>query len=286
MDRNKFIAVLDPSSIFWNKNDYKSNQHHYRDILTVFPELLSHIEKYPILISEELIDSMFLKFPYSELHGDFWAIGNEIFSFFQNIGGRAINYSKKNISALSSTPEQLKPYYDDQLKQEVNYLISYCHENPDSNRTYFSFKHFWNKTNVLATTTDSSKVEHSAVIADRDNSLDSFFGNLRLIFKHYKKKHDIDEHKNRAAWLISDNKDSFVSQLTCIKNNNAQSLLDNRYDQFFGNERYYSYDSNNDVYIVFRWTDKNIFHAHDEYNINKVPPKVRKHFRIFKYKWI
>ncbi|MDT0646953.1 hypothetical protein RM545_09640 [Zunongwangia sp. F260] len=286
MDRARFVAVIDPSTIVWDKNDYRINSHHYISVLDSYSNLISNLEKYPILLSDELLELILSEFPYSETKGSLWALANRISTFFSKIDNKSYNGSV--YKRVKSAPNQVKSHFTEDLKSEVNLLISYCHNNENENRVYFSFEYFWNNTNILKTESDNIEFEHAAIIADRDNDLTELFKQLTLQFQHKTPKHDLSQYKDKNAWLVSDSheRDSFVSQLSCLENKTAQKLLDNRLDVMFGNERYYSYDYYNDVYVVFRVTSNNIFHAHDEYDINKVPTEVKNHFRIFKYGWL
>ena len=287
MDRTRFVAVIDPATIVWDKNDYKINSHHYIGVLDSYSSLISNLEKYPILLSNNLLELILFEFPYSETQGELWALANRVSTFFSNLQSRTIAYGNANINRISSTPNQIKSHFTNNLKNEVSCLISYCHNNKDENRVYFSFKHFWNSSNILKTESKNIEVEHIVVIADRNNELSELFDQLTLEFQHKSPKHDLSQYKNKSAWLTSSwpEKDDFESQLSCLANGTAQNLLDERLDIIFGNERYYSYDYDNDIYVVFRITSNNIFHGHDEYNINNIPQEVKNHFRIFKYSW-
>jgi len=91
---------------------------------------------------------------------------------------------------------------------------------------------------------------------------------------------------NRDAWNVSDDKGNFESQLSCYCDNDAsivQDILDKRCKTCFGNNSYYGYDSLNNVYVVFRITLNNIYHAYDMYDIERVPQEVKKEFNIWRY---
>jgi hypothetical protein len=137
---------------------------------------------------------------------------------------------------------------------------------------------------VLKTEAESYLHTHKTVVADEGTSLEDFFSSFEMSFEHHA-KHDKSIHKTRDAWEASDNKDGFVSQLSCYCGNTdkPQKLLDLRYKKPDNKSFYYSYDADNNVYVVFRKTRNNIYHAYDEYNIEKVPHEVKKSFGIWKY---
>ncbi len=293
MVNQAFIPTLDISAFIWDKEDYQANQHQYWGILRKVPDLIKGLDTYLILINDELIRQMINGFPYTDIPSEFWAIGHSVYDFLGNIGSKKISYPEKDIPALSTEPNQVKSHFNEETKREVGYLVSYLHNTPDEKNTIFSFQYLWNDSDILETEADSTTIGHRAVIADRGNSLEAFFDQFRLLFEHHF-KHDLSPHGNKEAWKawVAGGRDrEFISQLSCYDPSEedtarAQELLDERYDKTFGNSNYYSYDLEHDVYVVFRLTNANIYHAHDEYDIQNVPQEVKNHFNVLKYSWL
>lgn len=285
MISQNFIPAIDASAIIWDEQHYEANRFQYRSLLLGLSKMTLALENLKILISAELLSELIKGFPSSEISkqdNDLWSYIYSLFDFLSKIGSKAIAYDKTQINGLISTPNQLKKHFRNQAQSEVHSLISYFHKNPDQSRVYFSFEMFWNESNILATKSEEQE-EHAAVIVDRGNEFDDYLNQFVLNFEH-KEKHDISQYGNREAWLIRDVSEDFVSQLSCmsIGQEVAQRLLDKRYNVSFGNDSFYSYDSVNGVYVVFRKTGDNIYHAHDEYDIHEIPKEVLTHFNIFK----
>lgn len=285
MIRQQFIPSIDVSSIIWDKHHYTANRFQYRNLLLGLSEMIRALENLKILVSAGLQSELINGFPYSEISkkdNDLWVNIDSLYDFLSKIGSKAIAYDRIKVEELKSIPNQIKEHFNDNTKSEVCSLISYFHKNPDETRVYFSFDMFWNKSNMLITELDKEE-EHAAVIVDRGNELKDYLNQFLLKFEH-KEKHDISIYGNKEAWLNRDINEVFISQLSCINKGDeeAQRLLEKRYDVSFGNESYYSYDSIDEVYVVFRKTGKNVYHAHDEYDIQSIPKEVLTHFNVLK----
>lgn len=287
MINQKFVPSIDVSTIIWDEHHYTANRFQYRSLLLGLSKMILALENLKILISAELQLELIRGFPYSEISkqdNDLWGSIDSLYSFLSKIGSKAISYDRTKIVNLISNPNQIKEHFSYQARSEVHSLISYFHNYPDETRVYFSFEMFWDASNTLLTTESDNQEEHAAVIVDRGNEFDDYLNQFILKFEH-KNKHDISQYRNKDAWLNRDTSEDFVSQLSCmsIGGEEAQRLLDKRYDVAMGNESYYSYDSINEVYVVFRKTSNNIYHAHDEYDIQRIPKKVLTHFNVWKY---
>jgi hypothetical protein len=286
MINQKFIPAIDASAIIWNEQHYIENRVQYRSILLGLSQMILALKNLKILISPELQSELIGGFPHSEIakkDNDLWASIGSLYYFLSNIGSKAIPYEKVYLDNLVSNPNQIKEHFSDQTQSEVHGQMGYFHRNPEAKRVYFSFDMFWNESNTLVTELDEQK-EHTAVIIDRGTEFDDYLNQFILKFEH-KTKHDISRYGNKEAWLNRDTNEDFISQLSCMSvgTEEAERLLDKRYDVAFGNDTFYSYDSVNEVYVVFRKTGNNIYHAHDEYDIQKIPKKVLTHFNVFKY---
>lgn len=281
----KFIPAIDASAIIWDKHHYEENRFQYRSLLLGLSKMISGLENLGILISPELESELISGFPCSEISkqdNDLWGNIASVYDFLSKIGSKAIAYDRTYLKNLKSYPNQVKKHFNDETQREVHGLLSYFHKQPDTTKVYFSFDLFWNEKNTLITELDGQE-EHTAIIVDRGNEFNEYLNQFILTFEH-KEKHDISQFRNKEAWLNRDLGEDFVSQLSCMSTgaSEAQILLDRRYDIPFGNESFYSYDSINEVYVVFRKTGNNIYHAHDEYDIRNIPKEVLKHFNVFK----
>lgn len=288
MISQKFKPAIDASAIIWDEHHYEENRYLYRNLLLGLSKMTLALENLKILINPELQSELINGFPYSEISkqdNDLWGNIDSLYSFLSNIGSKAIPYEKINLEGLISNPNQIKAHFNDRTQSEVHELMGYFHENPDKRRVYFSFSMFWNESDILVTELDEQE-EHKAVIIDRGTEFDEYLNQFILKFEH-KSKHDISQYGNKEAWLNRDANEDFISQLSCMSTGpeEAERLLNKRYDVEFGNDSFYCYDSVNEVYVVFRKTGNNIYHAHDEYDIRKIPKVVLSHFNVFKYNW-
>ncbi len=285
MNSQNFKVVLDISSIIWDEDAFKANKSEYYNLIFGVSELLEKIEKegLNVLIRDELQYFMIEEFPFDRLPDKFYEFGNIVYSFLANVGSHFITYSDTTIGGLVSIPNQIKSHFKDSTKKEIGYLMSNIHSENESTSVYFTFKYLWNGNDQLKTKTKCKTNTYETIIADNGND---FFEKFKLIFEHKDQKHNCSIHKNRDAWNKSNDKGAFQSQLSCFHDKNTkivQGILDKRYFKYFGNEYYYGYDDVNDVYVVFRKTRKNIYHAYDMYDIERVPQEVKKKFNIWKY---
>ena len=283
-DKN-YIAVLDASLFVWDVADYKGNEYDYRLILDAISDMIEKLSDQSFLVTKELIDELIHYFPYSDLPESLWEFGNIIYKFFQKLFSKVIN-SDSTLESLVSSPNQKKPYFSSSLKIEVNKLLNHLYHNDSKNHIYFSSLRFWDDSDSLKLVKSNSK-EVRAILIDKENRLKDFVNDSRLIFDHHD-KHDCSEHKNLDAWLIRDINQKFDSQLSSFCNGNTervQKILDKRFGLCFGNENFFGYDNVTGVFVKFRLTNAKIYHAHDEYDINKIPEEVKNHFSIHKYSW-
>ncbi len=285
MISQKFMPAIDASAIIWDEHHYSENRFQYQSLMSGLSNMILALENLKILISPELLSKLISGFPYSEISkqdNDLWMNIDSLYDFLSKIGSKAISYDRTKLDNLKSSPNQIKEHFNDQTRSEVHGLMSYFHKNPDKTRVYFSFEMFWDDSSILHTELNSQE-EHVAVIVDRGTEFDDYLNQFILKFVH-KRKHDISQYRNKEAWLNRNTNDDFISQLSCLSNGaeEVKKLLDKRYDVAIGNESYYSYDSINEVYVVFRKTGNNIYHAHDEYDIQTIPKEVLTHFNVLK----
>ena len=291
----QFNAVIDISSIIWQESDYNLNKHHYYNLLKSISLFLKKFkkEKPIVLIRDELLREMSISFPSSQIPNDFWYVTQQVYSFLADSESNFISYPSNITPNLVSIPNIVKPYYIKTVVSEVNYLLSKIHTDTENKNIFFTFEYLWENQGELKTQLETTSKKYQTIITDRKLSadddlteLDDFFEKNKLTFKHKSPKHDCSVSKNRDAWNVSDDKGNFESQLSCYCDNDAsivQDILDKRCKTCFGNNSYYGYDSLNNVYVVFRITLNNIYHAYDMYDIERVPQEVKKEFNIWRY---
>ncbi len=283
MNNQDFNTVLDVSAIIWSEENYNEQ---YYTLLPKLSSLLIKIEKAntKVLMRKELLKEIVNAFPYANIPNELWAIGSQVYSFFGNIGSVLIGYEDSILTGITSFPNQIKPYFTEMIETEVNYLISEIHSKNSSQNVFFTFSSLFESAECLQTIVEHNTCTHCTIISDSGNSLEDFLSGFKLIFEHHA-KHDKAEHKTREKWNETENKRDFESQLSCNNGDStlAQELLDLRYNKCYGNNYFYSYDTINEVYVVFRKTERNIYHGYDMYDIERVPQEVKNHFRIWKY---
>jgi len=282
------FAAIDTSAVVWDMVNFNDNRHNYYQLVRGVNNLFNALQNIQIniLLRTELQQEMINTFPYSELPSEFYDVGKTFYSFFDKMGKNLLNYGANDIQNLTSEPKQVKEYFKQNIKKEVGFLLSEMHR---SNKTidYFSFEYLWGNRN-LRTKKNGNEKEYRTIICDRNNNLQEYFNGITPTFEH-NSKHDKTQYNSKEQWLSlsNDQKRDFVSRLSCYNGRDIiepQRLLSKRYPKLIDN-CYYSYDEINEVYVVFRKTRNNIFHAYDEYDINKIPKAVKKQFNIWKYQW-
>ncbi len=274
--------IIDVSSLIWDESDYQANQHNYYHLVDGITYFFAKIEneKFPVLLSGNLRDQLMANFPFGKppyYGGDF---ESQTLRFLSKV--QTCEYPSDSIPNLISIPNIVRNYFNEEVKQEIRFLISKIHVDNESENVYFTFEYLWEGEEKLITRGDESDKEYETIISDRDKELDDFFEKIKPVFEH-NPKHDKSPNKDKNAWEQSDNKLGFISQLSCYNgqdNNRPQEILDKRYPEKFGG-RYIGYDIDNEVFVVFRCHKDNKYHGYDEYNDNnpeKVPPKVKEHF--------
>lgn len=281
------FAAIDTSAVVWDMDNFNDNRHNYYQLVRGVNNLFNALQNVQIniLLRTELQQEMINVFPFSKLPNDYYYAGETFYSFFSKMGERLLGYENNNIQNLTSEPNQIKGHFNQKIREEVSYLLSEMHR---SNKTidYFSFKYLWGNGNLRTKENDNEK-GYKTIICDRNNNLQKYFNSITPTFEH-NSKHNTSQYHSKKYWIDHpDQRNGFVSQLSCYNGTDniiPQKLLDERYPELI-NDCCYSYDNINEVYVVFRITRKNIFHAYDEYDINKIPNEVKNHFNIWKYQW-
>lgn len=313
----EFKTVLDISSIIWDKNDFGDNKHQYYKLTVGISTLLEKLEKEQsiILLRDELLDEMLNGFPFDALPNEFHDFGRIVYSFLGKIGNSIQQYPISSILNIESIPNLIKPHYNPNTQNEIGYLISHIHKDSKSKSVYFTFEYLWEKDNVLRTEVNGRNTkeyetiiadkgshlddfflkkkpavlrtevngkntkEYETIIVDKESELDVFFVKLKPVFEH-NSKHDRTLYNDRGHWQESNDKGDFVSRLSCYNgsdNKRPQEVLDKRFPEKIGG-CYIGYDNENEVYVMFRLHIDNKYHGYDEYDLNKIPLKVKRHF--------
>lgn len=288
MNNANFNIVLDASSIIWDKDNYENNKHEYYKLVGSIPFFLEELESFlakgnsKILLRAEFLNEMFNGFPFDVLPNEFYDFGSQIYAFLSKIGSKLSIYSDKALDGLISNPNLVHDYYTDTTKKELNYLLTAMHTIDVPRSIYFTYQYLWKgDKDDLKTEREEDFVTYETVLAD--NEIKVFFGKFKLIFEHHSKKHFKAAHKTREAWESEEwkkNGGDFISQLSCYdesgNSNKPQEILDKSIK--VSDSVYIGYDDDNKEYVVFRLTGKNIFHAYDEYDHERIPNEVKKHF--------
>ena len=282
-----FNVVIDISSFIWNKSHFETNKFSYHNMINDKLTLLDAIQnanvKGNVIMRNELLKEIWVNFPYNNIPASTGDFEGKILRFLMNT--ELVNYPANHLSNITSYPNQIKPFFLINLQTEIEYLLTKIHLDNETKHTYFTFNFIWNCNHGLVTkTTNVDKKEYETIIVGNNNQLKNYFSSINLIFKH-SNKHSKANHRTKEAWLNTGNKSNFESQLSCYVGDceRPQKLLDLRFDKCYGNDYYYSYDDENTVFVVFKNTEKNIYHAYDVYDIARVPQEVKNHFHIWKY---
>lgn len=260
-----YAVVLDVSAIVWDRDDFEENKPGYFQLKNELIQLITRIEdEHPkVLLRTELLTEMMAGFPFEQMPSSFSIFKNIVYSFLGKVASDIVQYDSGKQPFATAAPELIKKHFNANLSQEVKYLINEMHTNDNRKNVYFTFKYLWPENAVLQTQQASGEEkQHDTIIAGDDNQVAAFFNQFKKVFSHSPKHHSGNQSGD------------YISPLSCHHNDDQipQKYLDNAVK---AGKRYYAYDEENDVFIVFHRTEGNIYHGHDEININKVPAKVR-----------
>jgi hypothetical protein len=267
----EYIAVIDLSSFIWDQTDFDTNKNNYYMLMQSLPNLYTKIEenKTQVLLRTELYNQILSNFPYSNIPHENYDFLVLTLNFLTGLGSRADDYSDSDIKSISSNPDISRQYYNYTLKTEIRYLISRLHSIRTPLSKYFTFDYLWNSKENLKTTNsigpDSYEIE--TIRYDNQVKLDAFFQKYRRVFEHNPKH---NQFKTGSS----------ISPLSCYNErignkDQAQLLLDDA-EQF--SDLFYNFDTLNDVYVIFRNTNNNIYHGYNEQNENNIPVEIRRKF--------
>lgn len=266
-----YKSVVDISAIIWNPEDYDNNTSEYFKLKDSIINLLESLkkEKPLIVLRHELLSELINGFPYNKMPKSFYSFGNVVYDFLTSIPhANRIVFVGAN-SDIVSLPDIVKQYFNQNTQIEANYLITYLHNEREVSNTYFTFQYLHGTEDDLVTFPDSSKEEQlvtETIFADDTVGLENFFKRYRRIFEH-SPKHTPGQEQGEDA-----------SPLSCYKDNDPSTAQKYLERGVLDGKRYYNFDLDNDVYVVFMPTQNNVYHGYDEADRSKVPASVRRKF--------
>jgi len=267
----KYKSVIDISSIIWNPDDYDKNTHEYYSLKEKIMMLIASFksEKPFIVLRTELLYELINGFPFNKMPKSFHEFGNLVYEFLGNIPKANRIIFAGQSSDISSLPDIVKAYFNANTKLEANYLITYLHTDRQVPNVYFTFQYLHGSVEDLTTfpisnTTATSKTE--TILSDDIERLKTFFTKYKRIFEHNPKHH------------VGHKQGDYVSPLSCYKGGNTTVPQKYLEDGILDGNRYYNFDIENNVYVVFLPTKDNIYHGHDETDRNKIPSSIRSRF--------
>ena len=266
-----YKSVVDISAIIWNPEDYDNNTSEYFKLKDSIINLLESFkrEKPFILVRDELLSELINGFPYNKMPNSFYAFGNVVFDFLISIPqANRVVFVGAN-SDIVSIPNIVKQYFNENTQLEANYLITYLHTKREISNTYFTFQYLHGSEDELVTSSNVNPeglLKTETIFADDAVGLENFFKKYRRIFEHSPKHTLGHEHGDDA------------SPLSCFKENNPATAQKYLEAGVRDGKRYYYYDLENDVYVVFMPTQDNVYHGYDEADRNKVPVAIRRKF--------
>ena len=266
-----YKSIIDISSIIWNPEDYDNNTSEYFKLKDSIINLLKSLkrEKPFIVLRTELLVELISGFPFNKMPAHFYEFGNIVYEFLASIPEANRVLFIGTDSDLHSLPDIVKNYFNENTQLEASYLISYLHTERDISNAYFTFQYLHGSRDSLVTFPNSNhgaKLNTETIFADDTVAIETFFKKYRRIFQQSPKHHAGKEQGD------------FISPLSCFKDNDptvAQKYLE---QGIRDGGRYYNFDIENNVYIVFMPTHGNIYHGYDEADRNKVPSAIRRKF--------
>ena len=272
----RYKSVIDISSIIWDPDDYNRNTHEYyklkEGIMTLIKSFKS--EKPFIVLRTELLQELINGFPYNKMPSHFHEFGNVVYEFLASVPNSNRIIFAGHDSELSSLPNIVKKYFNANTQLEANYLLTYLHTDRAVQNVYFTFQYLYGSSENLITfpkSDNTSNLTTETILADDLEGLNTFFKKYKRIFENSPKHHFGHEQGD------------YVSPLSCFKDNDpsvAQKYLE---AGILDGSRYYNFDIENNVYVVFFPTGGNaaggdVYHGHDEVNRHKIPASIRKRF--------
>jgi len=266
------IAAIDISTFIWCEEDFNKNKNHYIVLKTLAPNIYSQIKelKFPILLRNELYQSIMNEFPYNmvmEIGYDFQKLTLE---FLTDTFSNWVLYTDDNDKSITSNPEISKPHFSDSIQIESHSQVCHLfHNNQNPEPKYIAYDYFFESENNLVLSKHDDEVNIETLSYSTEKEIEDFFNKFKIKFEHNPK------HRREAYYDYARNED--VSPFSCYHNqgeNKAQELLDNA---ILYNGVYYNFDLDNNVFVRFIKTSNLIYHGHDLSDEgNNIPNVVKK----------
>ncbi|GAA4339718.1 hypothetical protein [Flaviaesturariibacter amylovorans] len=251
-------ALLDTSLLIWDKESFEANRPSYYRLMSTLPSLFDGLIKYnvPILLKGELGVEVFTSFPYDKIPNEHISFQTATLNFLSK--ANFVDFTRVNGHTITSDPNQIKGHFNDNVKEEVQALITYIHADNQPNKWIITHEEFWppEKESLLLRNSYDCLVERFEAESEKD--LYNRLGVFKRLFDHHN-KHDAFNSGGK------DSRGEEVSGLSCYNERDrdttsAQDILDKAFE-FEG--MLLGYDRKNGTYVEFRHTTANLYHAHD-----------------------
>jgi len=258
-------AVIDLAAFVWDKDDFNEDKYAYWQLISHKIKLLDELKKnkLKLLCRNQLRDNIWAEFPYNNAPISTKDMSNRITIFLTT--SKFEEYPSKIKKELVSIPNQIRLHFSETIQKENSYLLSDMYTS-DTTYFYFTFKKIWNGISKLILKKNDDEKDISVIVIKEEQDIIFFFNSYKPIFEH-NPKHDR---------IKSGDYESSLSCFNGIDNTIPQKLLDTAIEY---KGVYYNFDSNNDVWVVFRNHLNNLYHGYDEINEQKIPIKIRKKLR-------
>ena len=267
-----FIAAIDISTFIWCEQDFNANKDQYLILKNLAPYIYSQIRdlKLPILLRDELYQSIMNEFPYnmvSEIGYDFQKLTLE---FLTDTFSSWYLYTENNDDSITSNPELKKAHFSGNIQTETQSQV--CHffqnsQNPE--HKFITYNYFFNKTNNLIVNKQNDTIEIDTLRYNSEEDITRFFDNYTLKFEHNPK------HTRHLRYSGGEK----ISPFTCFHQSNGEAIAKKLLKEATFHEGYfYNFDLDNNVYVRFLKThlDRPIYHGHDMSDQNQdVPNKIK-----------
>jgi len=267
-----FQSVIDMSAFIWDRKKFDKDVTNFHILSSQLVKFISIFEKEKVnlLLRNKLLLEMLQGFPSNiTTIPKFYELTTSVFAYLSYT--QVIEFDAKGIRGIKSKPDIIYHYYNNNVRKELRFLISEIHRKTNK-VIYFTFDVIWDKNVKLNTLSGINQKTYDTVIYTSDEALVSFFSKYKKVFNASIKHDRVKGHKH--------NKADVASKLSCYNGKDTdapQNLLDTA---ILGDDGdYYNYDDENEVFINFKHTEKNIYHAFDrELNDMNIPNNIRKHF--------
>ncbi|MFZ1702889.1 MAG: hypothetical protein WAT79_01005 [Saprospiraceae bacterium] len=267
-----FTVAIDISTFIWCEDDFKNNKKQYFVLKTLAPNVYSQIRelKLPILLRDELYQSIMNEFPYNmvkEIGYDFQKLTLEFLT--DNFSNWSL-YTVNNDTSITTLPILKKPHFSDKIQVESQSQISHIfHNSQHSEHKYIAYNYFFNNGSNLVLNKEDKSIEVDTLRFSTEKEIEEFFKNFKITFEHHTK------HRKELYYDYERKED--VSPFSCYHNQGqiaSQDLLDKA---IFYNGHYYNFDLENNVFVRFIKTKELIYHGHDLLDEgNNIPNQVKK----------